>query len=394
MKRFLSCFGLILILLGPSSSSGTVLSQGTIEQPINLGRHADPTRIPLGAVVFEANHGYGRHPLISAPRPCTHGPLKTGSGLELNMNLASAFGILVEPEDSTQVPLDPVNIRIKDWPVPSYSPYRKEQVLAAVLHCLLRSTAASPKVPLRIVIKAENEEDTKNLKAYSGNYITGQPIPGCHLEADERGVTHVVFPDEKPAPAEKLVRSPPALVPCYLEAEEYYRFHLIPVWPGDDWKDATAIPTQPVTLYHDLFDPSRTLGPDINYLTRRTHFSSTRLSKSHLSISSHYRDLKKVPFDLLRAFCAFTYAAVLTTQPTAQEPLTVRLRITKELRETFGSLFESEDWIEREHRHGDLVLTTKLIWNPKEGKLASGYLPQGSLKREKGAWIVEFERQE
>lgn len=391
MKRLLSCFGLLLLLTGPSL--GTVLSQGTIEQPVNLGSHADPTRIPLGPVVFESNHGYGRHPLISAPRACTHGPLKTGTGLELNMNLASAFGILVEPEDSTQVPLDPVNIRIKDWPLPTYSPYRKEQVLVAVLHCLLRSTAASPKVPLQIVIKAENEEDQKNLKAYTGNYISGQPLPGSHLTTDARGITYVVFPDEKPAPAEKLVRTPPALVPCYLETEEYYRFQLIPVWAGDDWKDSSPIATQPVTLYHDLFAPSRTLGPDINYLTRAKHFSSAKLSKSHLYLSTH-RDPKKAPFDLLRSFCAFTYAAVLTTQPTTERPLTVQFRINKELRETFAALFESKDWVEQELRHGDLQLTTKLIWNAKEGKLATGFLPEGTPKREKGAWIVDFEQED
>jgi hypothetical protein len=70
-------------------------------------------------------------------------------GIELNMNLASAFGIEALPSDSTNVPRAPVTIRIKDWPA-----YRKEQVVAATLHCLLRSVRAPPKSPLKILIEA------------------------------------------------------------------------------------------------------------------------------------------------------------------------------------------------------------------------------------------------
>jgi hypothetical protein len=49
------------------------MTAGTVEQPINLGANANPSRIPLGPVVVESNHRYGRHLLISAPRPITHG---------------------------------------------------------------------------------------------------------------------------------------------------------------------------------------------------------------------------------------------------------------------------------------------------------------------------------
>jgi hypothetical protein len=70
-------------------------------------------------------------------------------GIELNMNLASAFGIEALPSDSTNVPRAPVTIKIKDWPVPVYSPYRKEQVVAATLHCLLRSVRAPPSLHSR-----------------------------------------------------------------------------------------------------------------------------------------------------------------------------------------------------------------------------------------------------
>ncbi|MFP6856545.1 MAG: hypothetical protein VCA73_04695 [Roseibacillus sp.] len=127
---------------------------GTIEQPINLGAKADPNRIPLGPVVVESISGWGWHAIISVPRPCTHGELRMEKGIELNMNLASAFGIEALPSDSTNVPRAPVTIKIKDWPVPVYSPYRKEQVVAATLHCLLRSVRAPPSPPLKILIEA------------------------------------------------------------------------------------------------------------------------------------------------------------------------------------------------------------------------------------------------
>ena len=99
---------------------------GTIEQPINLGAKADPSRIPLGPVVVESISGWGWHAIISVPRPCTHGELRMEKGIELNMNLASAFGIEALPSDSTNVPRAPVTIKIKDWPVPADSPRSEE----------------------------------------------------------------------------------------------------------------------------------------------------------------------------------------------------------------------------------------------------------------------------
>ncbi|NIP93566.1 MAG: hypothetical protein GWO24_08955, partial [Akkermansiaceae bacterium] len=188
-------------LFAGGSLVATVVEVGTIEQPINLGAMADPSRIPLGPVVVESNHGYDIHAVISEPRPCRFGALELKTGLELNMNLASAFGIEVIPEDGTLVPQRPVTIKVRDWPEPGYSPYRKDQVLAATLHCLLRSVHATSKSPLKIRVEAENPEDAKNLGGFAGDYLSAEaedqggptPVPGTTLVTDWRGVTHVVL---------------------------------------------------------------------------------------------------------------------------------------------------------------------------------------------------------
>ena len=66
---------------------------GTVDQPVNLGAQADPSRIPLGPVAVESNYNYGLGPAISAPRPSLHGAMEWEKGSILDQNLASVFGI-------------------------------------------------------------------------------------------------------------------------------------------------------------------------------------------------------------------------------------------------------------------------------------------------------------
>ncbi|MCB1132951.1 MAG: hypothetical protein KDN05_17640, partial [Verrucomicrobiae bacterium] len=53
---------------------------GTVDQPVNLGAQADPSRIPLGPVAVESNYNYGLGPAISAPRPSLHGAMEWEKG--------------------------------------------------------------------------------------------------------------------------------------------------------------------------------------------------------------------------------------------------------------------------------------------------------------------------
>ncbi len=392
---------LFVLLAGPALAS--VLEVGTIEQPVNLGANADPSRIPLGPVVIETNHGYGRHPIISAPRPCTHGTLAVEKGLELNMNLASVFGIEVIPEDSTDVPRAPVTIRIKDWPVPAYSPYRKDQVVSATLHCLLRSVHASPESPLKIRIDAENREDAKNLKGFAGEYLTAEaekqggptPVPGSHTTTDGRGVTYVVFAEAGPPSPEALKRPPPAVIPSRLESEEPETLYkLIPVWAGDDWTQPAQVLTQPVTLFHDLFDPSITTGPDINEATRRKIYQgcawSEHFGDSRFTVRAEYRP-ENAPSDLLDSVCALFHAAVITALPTTQRPLTVNFHTEHALLKAMAPFVNGEGWKQRDLGHGNVLLSCKLVWDPGNRKLTKGSIPRGTLAPSStGTWMVSF----
>ena len=86
----------------------TTVGLSTIEQPVNLCEQSDPSRIPLGAVATESNYHYGRGEVITAPRPDLHGGMRWKSGVELNQNLASVFGIELNNHD---LPHSPAIIR-------------------------------------------------------------------------------------------------------------------------------------------------------------------------------------------------------------------------------------------------------------------------------------------
>jgi hypothetical protein len=397
------------LLLSASMLCATVVGVDTIEQPINLGANADPSRIPLGPVAVETNHGYGRHLIISAPRPCTHGSLALQQGLALNMNLASVFGIEVAPEDPTNVPAAPVVIRVKDWPAPSYSPYRRDQVVAAVIHCLLRSVQTTPRTPLDIVIKAENQKDQQQLQGYSGHYYSDgdresngpTPVPGCELASDARGVTHVVLSEASAPPPRALLRPAPSLIPFLPQDDlDDHSYAFVPVWAGDDWPFAGTLISQPVTLFHDLFDPSRTSGPDINAITSRRRLTGAKFADRNdfytFSISAlHPAD--NAPADLTEALCAAIQAAVLTALPTEQKPLRVQIEASDSLSEQLAPFAASRDWVVEEERPGKsaILITGTLAWDPAAGTFTSGSLPRGSLQRSlEGSWELSFPLQD
>jgi hypothetical protein len=184
----------------------------TVEQPINLGVKSDPARIPLGTVGVVNNYNYGIHSMIGAARACPDGAMQWDGGSELDQNLASVFGITVDPEDSTNVPGMPVILNVKSRKPPGYSPYTKEQVLAATLWCLLRSAVGTPQNPLDIRVIAEGKDDKHIEAKFSGKYVTrpgrdGKEVPpvevtGTVLEVDALGITWVRFPSpSRPPPA-------------------------------------------------------------------------------------------------------------------------------------------------------------------------------------------------
>ena len=106
-----------------------------------------------------SNYDYGIHWYIGEEQSCPGGAMHWEGGLELNQNLASVFGISVEAQDSTQISAFPVTLRVKPWKPPGYSPYTKDQVLAATLWCLLHRTHGTPEHPLDIRVLAEGANE-------------------------------------------------------------------------------------------------------------------------------------------------------------------------------------------------------------------------------------------
>jgi hypothetical protein len=267
---------MLLMALGIATCPATNVGLSTIEQPVNLGAESDPARIPLGAVATESNYHYGRGPVITAPRPSLHGAMEWKSGIEINQNLASIFGIEVDNHD---LPHSPATIRLKNFSIPAYSPYTREQVLAATIHCILRSNSGRPKAPITLKVTADSPADEALIKKYSGEYINapdnedGPPVeptqvPGTRLETDARGVTWVVFQDLKGS--EKRAR-PPVMIAFRLGGEagpDDPLWQLLPVWTGSSytWEQSMEVIGRPYPLFYDCFNPSSGGGPETNAL--------------------------------------------------------------------------------------------------------------------------------
>ena len=322
------------------------------------------------------------------------------------MNLASAFGMEVIPEDATQVPQTPVTIKVKDWPVPAYSPYRKDQVLSATLLCLLRSVHATPKSPLKVLIDADNPEDAKNLKGFAGTYLTAEaeeqggptPVPGTRIATDERGVTYVVLAEAKPPPAEALKRPPPVMIPFRSDDEtdsNYYEF--LPVGAGDTaGLDRREMLGRPVTHFHDLFDRTQSTGPDINALTKlgilhRCQWTDAD-DETTLALALDGKAARE-PAHLASTLAAVCYAAVLSSQPTENKPLTIKMTVPEDrIEESLAAFAKGEGWRVRPGEHeGRKTLSCRFIWDPNAGKLSAGSVPMGTLEQHRDRpWTMSF----
>lgn len=375
-------------------AAGTVVSTGSIRQPVNLGPEADPARIPIGGVPCESNHGYGVLGLIATPFPLVHGGWRWDGGIELNGNLPSAFGISVEPEDPTDVPRSPVTVRVRRQPVPGYSPYSKEQVLLATLRCLLDSVTATTRQPLTIEVMTEDPAD-EALRRFSGEYVTRvtraqedegfapTPLPGCRVEVDENGAAAVVFERiERRGESRK-----PLWMPFLIEGDADSGHLLLPIWTANTFEGDPLDPLgMPWPVVRDLFNPA--VGdPDANLLTRRNrlgHFGVSR-APDRVAIRAHVAG----PQDeaTAREMALLCWAAVLTEAPTAALPMEIVLRVNGSLGEVFQAWRES-GW-ERVEMGGDPALRGWFVWDRAGRKLVKGSIPGVDVRsNEGGGWQV------
>jgi hypothetical protein len=307
------------------------MSLGTVEQPVNLCAAADPSRIPLGPVAVESNHGYGIHEVIVAPRPCQHGAMTWKGGLELNQNLASAFGISLEIEDDTQIHEGTVRVVLRNQPRPAYSPYQREQVVAATLHCLLRSVHATPKSPLRVKIISENPSEQKWIKRYptefinrpdrEGDAVEFTKIPDTEIQVDEYGVASVVFPKVKPIAQSKRVK--PILLPVSLRGGDGDETPIVmmPVWVGDTEKNPLNVIGRAFHLYYDRFNQATPLCQQLHVLhqDRLPVHWNVRDEETCTSLQCYLAGQSP------EAMNATLYAAILSIRPTEKKPFFVEM---------------------------------------------------------------------
>jgi hypothetical protein len=401
-------FATVLML---ARSPATNVGLSTIEQPVNLGAASDPARIPLGAVATESNYHYGRGPVITAPRPALHGAMEWKSGIELNQNLASVFGIRVNDHDA---PHSPVTIHLKDHAIPPYSPYAKEQVLAATLHCLLRSNGGSPSAPIKIEIIAESPADQELAAKYAGDYINAAeehddppveptPVPGTRLETDARGVTWVVFPEITSKPATPA--SPPVLIPFRLGGEfspDSATWKLLPVWPGTEhsWLESLALLGRPYPLFYDCFGPGDGDGPETHALfagNPRGSIHGFKVSSTEAGLSAHLL----YPNTSSETLAALLLALVVSAQPGAERPLAISLDTDMntpppwlaDFRECAGwEATETPVIIGGKEMNRRIVLSCRFVWDPQTATLTHGAVPHAKVVRTSdGALYVEAE---
>jgi hypothetical protein len=382
-------------ILATATGHASNVGLSTIEQPVNLGTEADPSRIPLGPVPTESNYHYGRGPVITAPLPIIHGSIRWENGVELNQNLASVFGIEVDNHD---LPHSPATIRLYKQPKPAYSPYSREQVLAATIHCLLRSNSGSPKAPIVLKITADDPADSPLAERYAGNYINspdnhdGPPVevtqvPDTVLETDANGVTWVVFP--KVSRSAKSPR-PPVFIPFRFGGEgapDNPTWQLLPVWTGTERTRESSLEAigRPHPLFYDCFQPGSGGPPEGNgmFATEpRGEIAGfdVNLAKERIEARLSY------PQTDAETLSAIILSLVFSAAPTPENPLIVTLQTHHANPHPWFEAFEKcPGWqVTENNPNRGRSLEARFVWDAAQAKLANGAVPSGEIVRTGG----------
>ena len=330
---------LFLLVAGfaPALCFASAIGPAAIEQPVNLGPKSDPGRIPLGSITVICNYDYGLHANIGASRPCPDGAMRWETGTELDQNLASVFGISVEAQDSTQIREFPVTLRMKSWKPPSYSPYTKDQVLAATLWCLVRSAGGTPETPLEVRVVAEGPDEKLLEAKYSGKYITRPAkdgkdvppvkVPGTAIEMDARGIAWVVFPDVTRKAASPVPPTSMIIVETGTESDQGW--FLLPVWGNG----------------------SIASGEESDSV----HLSFPRQEQTKLA--------------------AEILARVISAQPTEARPLTVTIQLEEYGLANYPAFRSAPGWKETRHDAHNITLECEFVWDAAARKLTKGSIP-------------------
>lgn len=368
----------LAILLAPNPSFATSVGPMTIEQPVNLGAKSDPARVPLGRVGVVCNYNYGLHRMIGEPRPCPDGAMRWEHGSELDQNLASVFGISVEPADPTQISQFPVTLRVKAWKPPGYSPYTKDQVLAATLWCLIRSAGGTPETPLNVLVVVEGPDDKMLVEKYSGKYITRPgadqkeippvKVPGSTIEVDTKGIASVVFSEV----AQKAASPPPtpAMIILATGGESDAGWYLLPVWGNGNQDDSpfklNAIPT---AICYSAWHSRGRVEANSFLVAGGSHDFNVREGKNGDLVEF---GVSYVPQSTL---AAEIIALMLTAQPTEARPLTISIRLEEYGLASYPAFRSAPGWKETRHDAHNIMLECEFVWDAAAGKLVRGTVP-------------------
>ncbi len=370
-------FTILFAVSIPCFSSNVGIS--SIEQPVNLVDHSDPTRIPLGPVAVICNYGYGIHYKIFESRPSPQGAMLWKNGSELDQNLAAVFGISIEIPDSTQILVEPSTLRLKAWKPPAYSPYTKEQVLCATIWCLIRSSGGSPENPLELKIVTEAPEDKMLEKKYSGKYIShpgkdeNSPITtevgGTTIEEDARGISWVVLPDTK---ADKTFKPlSPAMIICGYGQETDKSWMLLPIWGnGEKPDDFLELNHYTANMLYSAWYPDGLRNANAFIDSSRSGNLALIRNEKSIELRLGYQYGKP------EVLAANIFALIIAQQPTEDRPLIVSFMSEKWNLEKLSEFKNAAGWVgikSEHHKHHEF--RCEFAWDAKNSKLVKGSIP-------------------
>lgn len=381
------------LLASFSLSFATVIGTSAIEQPVNLAARSDPSRIPLGDVLVVSNHGYGIHHKIVESRPSPAGAMIWKNGSELDQNLASVFGISIEIPDTTQILAAPLTLRLKAWTPPAYSPYTKEQVLAATIWCIIRSSGSTVKNPLEIIVITENPEEKWLESKYSSKYIseydgndstpTTLNVGESIIEEDVRGIAWVTFPNVKKDHSFKPM--PYCMIASESSGDGDSGWHLLPVWGnGESPEHILSMIDYSVGMIYSAWS-SKGISDANSFLNEGGSYSFDVTENENSVIV----DLSYVRANQY-ALAATILGCIITTQPTADKPLIFSYRIEAAQLEAYGAFAKSAGWNVIKHVIGEKFhyeLQCEFVWDPVTKKITKGSVPL--MKLERPLWMIE-----
>ena len=313
------------------------------------------------------------------------------NGSELDQNLATVFGISLEIPDSTQILVEPVTLHLNAWKPPAYSPYTKEQVLAATIWCLIRSSGSSPDHPLELRVVAESENDKLLEKKYSGKYISDPDedkkiaattnIGGTTIEEDARGIAWVILPGTKVDKSFKTLS--PALIISENLGDGDSGWHIMPVWGnGENPEEFLKLNQYSANMIYSAWSTEGL--QNANTFINRNGSQSFDLENTETST-----DVKmSYQYGEPESLAANIFALILAQQPTEKHPLIVSFWLEESGLKEYSAFRKAAGWVESKPHPSNPNLTQlkcEFVWDPKTNKLIKGSLPL--ITANKKTWI-------